>query len=94
MEGDGGKLAPRTIKCVLVGYFGCDAFRLLDKTTGKLYRSRDVIFEEGIGHRTLNAQPISNEGEIDHVILQPTGDEPIIKPGLEDRHVLNIHQRL
>ena len=82
VETDGGKLAPRSIKCVLIGYFGHDAYQLLDKTTGKLFHSRDVIFEEGIGHRTLDAQPVSNEEEIDHVILHPTGNETTPNPGL------------
>jgi hypothetical protein len=65
----------------LIGYFGRDAYRLFDKSTGKMYRSRDVIFEEGIGNRTLGTQPVSNEGEIDRVILQPTNNtQP--NPGL------------
>src|SRR5882757_2765663 len=70
-ETDGGKLAPRSVKCVLIGYFGRDAYRLFDKSTGKTYRSRDVVFEEGVGHRTLSAPPVLNEGEIDHVVLRP-----------------------
>ena len=72
VEIDGGKLSLRSIKCVLIGYFGRDAYRVLDKSTGKVYRSRDVIFEEGIGHRTISTPPVSNEGELDHVVLQPT----------------------
>ena len=87
-ETDGGKLAPRSLKCVLIGYFGRDAYRLFDKSTGKMYRSRDVIFEEGIGNRTLSAQPVSNEGEIDHVILQPADNsQPILNPGLVPIHI-------
>ena len=75
-------MAPRSIKCVLIGYFGRDAYRLFDKSTGKTYRSRDVIFEEGVGHRTLDA-PVSNEGEIDdHIILQPTDKQPVPNNGL------------
>ena len=89
IESDGGKLALCSIKCVLIGYFGRDAYRLLDKTTGKMYRSRDVIFEEGIGHRTLNNQPVLNEGEIDHVVLQPTDDVQYLpNPGLAPAHAV------
>jgi hypothetical protein len=36
-----------------------------------VYRSRDVIFEEKVGHRTLDTQPVSNKGELDHIVLQP-----------------------
>ena len=86
-EADGGKLAPRSVKCVLIGYFGRDAYRFFDKSTGKTYRSRDVIFEEGIGNRTLSMQPVLNEGEIDHVILQPADDAPPVQnPGLVPVH--------
>ena len=74
VETDGGKLAPHAIKCTLIGYFGRDAYHLLDKATGRVYHSWDVIFEEGVGHQTLAAQPVSNEGELDHIILQPTND--------------------
>lgn len=80
---DGGKLAPCSIKCVLIGYSSCDAYCLLDKTTGKLYQSRDVIFEEGVGHCMLHAQPVLNKGELnDHVVLQPTGDTHSQSTGL------------
>ena len=76
-ETDGGKLAPRSVKCILIGYFGRDVYRLFDKSTGKTYRSRDVIFEEGVGHHTLDALPVLNKGESDdHIILQPTGNQP------------------
>ena len=89
VEIDGGKLSPRSIKCVLIGYFGRDAYRVLDKSTGKVYRSRDVIFEEGIGHRTISAPPVSNEGELDHVVLQPTDNttQPVPDSGLVPAHV-------
>ena len=47
VETDRGKLAPCAIKCTLIGYFGCDAYRLLNKATGRVYCLWDVIFEEG-----------------------------------------------
>ena len=75
----GGKLEARFIKCALIGYFGRDAYRLLDRSTGWIYRSRDVIFEEGLGHCTLPPVPGSaNEGEDempDLVVLEPEDDE-------------------
>ena len=80
-EMDGGRLAPWSLKCVLIDYFGHDAYHLLNKLTGKTYHSQDVIFEEGIGHHTLSAPQVSNEGEIDHVVLQPIGDtQPFPNP--------------
>jgi hypothetical protein len=86
-ETDGGKLAPWSLKCVLIGYFGYDAYCLFDKSTGKTYCSQDVIFEEGIGHRTLDVQPVSNEGDIDHVVLQPTNEtQPNPNAGLIPAH--------
>jgi hypothetical protein len=90
MEIDGGKLAPRAIKCTLIGYFGRDAYRLLDKATGKVYRSRDVIFEEGVGHRTLDVQPVLNEGELDHIVLQPINNAqptPDVQSDLVPSHI-------
>jgi Integrase core domain/GAG-pre-integrase domain len=69
-----GKLVPCSIKCVLIGYFGRDAYCLLDKSTGKMFCSRDVIFKKGISHRTISTLQVLNEGEADHVILQPIDD--------------------
>jgi hypothetical protein len=59
VEVDGGKLVPCSIKCVLIGYFGCDAYRLLNKSTDKMYRSQDVI-----GHHTISAPPVLDEGRL------------------------------
>ena len=46
------KLYLRSMKTVLLGYFGRDGYKLLDRETGSTFRSRDVIFEEGITHFT------------------------------------------
>ena len=48
-----GKLAPRSVKCVLLGYFGIGVYRVLDRSSGRIFKSRDVIFEEGKPKRTL-----------------------------------------
>lgn len=77
---------PCSIKCVLIGYFGHDTYHLLDKSTGKMYCSRDVIFEEGVGHCTVGPLPVSNEGKVDHVILQPTNDPQLPDIGLGPAH--------
>ena len=44
------KLSPRSVKTALLGYFGHNGYKLLDKTTGTVFKSRDVIFEEGTTH--------------------------------------------
>ena len=62
VETDGGKLALHAIKCTLIGYFSHDAYCLLDKATGRVYHSWDVISKEGVSHWTLAAQLVSNEG--------------------------------
>lgn len=41
------KLQPRSVKVQLLGYYGHEAYKLLDQDTGKVLKSRDVIFEEG-----------------------------------------------
>ena len=41
------KLYPRSVKTSLLGYFGRGGYKLLDKQTGSVFRSRDVIFIEG-----------------------------------------------
>ncbi|KAF7778932.1 hypothetical protein Agabi119p4_3277 [Agaricus bisporus var. burnettii] len=44
------KLSPRSVKLTLVGYYGHTGYKLLDRTTGAAYKSRDVIFEETRPH--------------------------------------------
>lgn len=48
------KLSPRSIKYVLIGYFGRGTYKLWDRASGTTIKSRDVIFEEGKGHRTIS----------------------------------------
>jgi len=43
-------LSPKSIKTALLGYFGCDGYKLLDKVTGIVFKSQDIIFEEGTTH--------------------------------------------
>jgi len=51
------KLNPRSLKTALLGYFGHNSYKLLDGSTGMVFKLRDVIFEERITH--LAKQPIS-----------------------------------
>lgn len=46
------KLDPRSVKTCLVGYAN-SGYRLYDQGTRLIITSRDVIFEEGTGHRSL-----------------------------------------
>lgn len=52
-----GKLAPRSRKTVLIGYHGRGSYRLLDRSSGQFFKSRDVIFEEGVANRSLTNYP-------------------------------------
>jgi hypothetical protein len=52
----------------LVGMEGCKIYRVLVLETGQIIRSRNVIFEEGIGHRMPTAEGeyfTDNEDNID-----------------------------
>jgi hypothetical protein len=49
-----GKLAARSLKGALMGYSGTGVYRVLDRATGKVLVTRNVVFEEGAGHRTTD----------------------------------------
>lgn len=51
-----------------------------------MYGSCDVVFEEGVGHCTLDTPPVSNEGEINYVVLQPANDVQLVPLGLIPAH--------
>jgi len=40
------KLAPCSVKLTMIGYYNRSGYKLLDRTTGAVFKSRDVIFEE------------------------------------------------
>ena len=71
---------PRLVKTTLLGYFGCDGYKLLDKNTGTIFKSRDVIFEEGTTH--LAKQPTSTVLSDDNnpFIDKPQYNDNIIGP--------------
>ena len=54
------KLAPWSAKTVLLGYFGHNSYKLLDKTTGAMFKSRDVIFKEGTTYIAKQVLPKHN----------------------------------
>jgi len=55
----------------LLGYFGHDSYKLLEKNTGAIFRSRDVIFEEGITYYARQPTPISFTDENDPFSYRP-----------------------
>ena len=74
MERSGSKLDAWSIKDILISYFGCDAYRIFDPETWRIFYSRDVIFEEGTGHDTLPLMDTSSGGS--NVILNKSLDAP------------------
>jgi hypothetical protein len=44
------KLSPRSVKLTLIGYFDHAGYKLLDRSTGKMFRSRDVVFDKQLPH--------------------------------------------
>ncbi|KAG5726156.1 hypothetical protein E4T56_gene2140, partial [Termitomyces sp. T112] len=79
-EDGASKLDARLVKCMMVGYFGRGDYKLLEHTTGQIFQSRDVVFEEGLAHRTL---PDACDGPA--VDLFEILDIPTIEPS--SRHV-------
>ena len=48
----------------MIGYFGRDAYHLYNPTMRQIFHSRDVLFEEGLSHKTL---PAPSKGEIHEI---------------------------
>jgi hypothetical protein len=44
------KLSPCSVKLMLIGYYGWNGYKLLDRATGAVYKLRDVIFEKSCPH--------------------------------------------
>jgi hypothetical protein len=80
-EKGGGKLADRGQKGRLMGLEG---YRVLIPETGQIIRSRNVVFEEGLGRRTLTDEGkycVEDDGDIGYdflgdVTLPIANDEP------------------
>ena len=74
------KLDVRSIKGVLIGYFGHDAYQIFDPKTWKIFHSHDVIFEEGVGHKTLPL-PIESVDDLGHVLPVTNTGTPLDAAG-------------
>ena len=55
------KLSPRSIQGKLIGYMGHRGYRTYIPATHKIIESRDVIFEEGLGHWSLPKMDKQND---------------------------------
>jgi hypothetical protein len=64
------KLDPKSLACILLGYFPGRMYRLWDPITRRIHQSRDVIFDEGGCHRVHRA-----EGE--HEVSSPMVPNPL-----------------
>jgi len=53
------KLFPQLVKVALLGYFGNNGYKLLEKNTGAVFRSHDVIFKEGTTNYAKQPTPTS-----------------------------------
>jgi len=67
----------------LFGYFGHDSYKLLEKNTSAIFRSCDVIFEEGTTHYARQPTPISFIDENDPFSYRPNNQIQVIE---EDRN--------
>jgi hypothetical protein len=57
------KLSPRSVKLTMIGYFEHTGYKLLDKATGKTFRSRDVVFDEQPPHYSTD-RPVTYPSDV------------------------------
>ena len=88
-EKGGGKLSDRAQKGRLIGIEGRGLYRVLIPETGVVIRSRNVSFEEGVGHRTLtpegeyfldNTDMLNDDGRLD--FLNDGTSTPSVDPSI------------
>jgi len=65
------KLGPRSTRVILIGYFGHKSYKLLNRTTGAIFRSKDVIFEEEMTHLAKQPTPTVFSEEDNPFPLKP-----------------------
>ena len=79
------KLHPKSLKVYLIGYYGHEAYKLLDRSTGEIFKSRDVIFEEGSTHYATQPTPTRfDEGDDPFTTKLPHQLEEITTDELKD----------
>ena len=74
------KLSPRSIKYVLIGYFGHGTYKLWDRASGTTIKSCDVIFKEGQGHHTITAPTLSFDSTLDDGDVLPPSETSNFNP--------------
>ncbi|KAF7770864.1 hypothetical protein Agabi119p4_6838 [Agaricus bisporus var. burnettii] len=85
VEASPDKLSPRSVKLTLIGFFDHTGYKLLDRSTGKAFRSRDVIFEESKPHYStdpLITYPSTNDDT-------PRAVDTFIAP--QPKHITSLH---
>ncbi len=75
------KLDTVSVKYTLIGYYGHDAYKLLDQATGDIIKAHNVVFEEGTGHRTLFQQDALRDEPIFDGELDEEPNHPVTKSG-------------
>ena len=55
----------------MLGYFGHDGYKLLDKSTGVVFKSQDIIFEEGTTYLAKQLIPVVFYDDNDPFIYEP-----------------------
>jgi len=58
------KLQPRSVRITLLGYNSRNEYKLLDRSTGAIFLSRDVIFEKGTTHLVQLSIPTVIAGDV------------------------------
>ena len=70
------KLYPRSVKVSLLGYFGRELYKLLERASGTIFKSRDVIFEEGITHFSSQPKPTIFSEDNDPFVYKQNPEKP------------------
>lgn len=94
MDLNQSKLNPRSVKTALLCYFGHNGYKLLDKSTSAVFKSRDVIFKERITHLVKQLTPtmLSNDNNPFTNRFQQNSNVDIVKNNLKlDLILLLIH---
>ena len=91
----GSKLDPRSVACRFLGYaMGAGNYKVQDVETRRVYVSRDVIFEEGLPHRTLTSMGEETIPLFDVLDNTPLANVPSngitnTDPAITDNHAIN-----
>ncbi|PPR04698.1 LOW QUALITY PROTEIN: hypothetical protein CVT26_015022 [Gymnopilus dilepis] len=71
-EIDQSKLAPRSIKYTMIGYFGRDAYKLYNRASKVVIKARNIVFEEGEAHMTsASVSPPHNPEDVPEDFISP-----------------------